>query len=231
MTSTNKQKLFILLLASALMLVGCSTKNTTTSKVSKKETTLNIPEAAAVEKIDLSSLPSVTNSSSKEEVFSYAVALMTHSRYSDAAPLFLSLTQEHPELSGPHINLAICLFQTKQLKEAETRFKQTLALKPEQPIALDYLGRIYRAEGKFEAARDSYLNAIEVAPDYASAQRNLAILYDLYLGQPKEALKHYLIYQRLIKTPDKFVAIWIRDLAKRTGTSLETNTDKSKEAL
>ncbi len=228
----TKQQAFIALFSASLILAGCSTNTAiTTPKPAKEKSAVpsSSDDTIGSKKIDLSTLSPITDTSSKEDIFAYAVALMSHGRYKDAQPLLLSLTQKHPELSGPHINLAICYFHSGKLEEAEARLNQALSLKPENPVIYDYLARIYRDNGKFEMARDNYLRAIDIAPDYAPAQRNLAILYDLYLGQTKDALTHYQHYQRLAATPDKYVAIWIRDLAKRTGTNLNTNTDNNKE--
>ncbi len=225
----TKQQAFAALFSISLILTGCSTKTTITPKPSEEKSSMASAEPMGSEKIDLSTLSPVTDNSSKEDIFAYAVALMTHGRYKEAQSLLRPLTQKHPELPGPHINLAICYFHDNKLEKSEASLKQALPLKPESPVIYDYLARIYRDNGKFNMARDNYLKAIEIAPDYAPAQRNLGILYDLYLGQTKDALNHYQHYQRLAATPDKYVAIWIRDLAKRTGTSLNTNTDNSRE--
>lgn len=44
---------------------------------------------------------------------------------------------------------------------------------------------------------------------------NIAVLYDLYLGQPAKALKHYQAYQQVTEQPDKRVHGWLVDLQHR----------------
>jgi len=67
-------------------------------------------------------------------------------------------------------------------------------------------------EGKFDDARRQYRKALDADPDYALAHLNIAILYDLYLQEPKEALPHYQAYQQLLPAEDGVVAKWIIEL-------------------
>jgi hypothetical protein len=46
---------------------------------------------------------------------------------------------------------------------------------------------------------------------------NLAVLLDLYLQRPAEALQQYEAYQAKLSQPDDRVAGWIRELEIRTG--------------
>jgi tetratricopeptide (TPR) repeat protein len=228
MKSINRQ--LLLIITSAILFNGCSTKPGALAppKQAAQEEEVITP-AIAVDKIDLSTLKPITAESAKEEIFTYAAALMTNNRFADAESMLLSLTQEYPELAGPYTNLGICYFHLNEAEKAITAFKQSLAVKPNNAIALDYLGRIDRDAGRFASARDHYLKAIEADPGYPPAQRNLAILYDLYLNQPKDALMHYQHYQQRIAEPDKHVAIWIRDLAKRTGIPIDESTKNQEE--
>jgi Flp pilus assembly protein TadD len=86
---------------------------------------------------------------------------------------------------------------------------------PRRAVYYNELGIIYRKEGKFDDARRTYSKALEVDPDYALAQLNIAILYDLYLQDPKQALPHYQRYQQLLPKADATVAKWIIELQQR----------------
>ena len=62
----------------------------------------------------------------------------------------------------------------------------------------------------------SYARAIAANPDYAPAYRDRGVLRDLYLDQPAAALGDFEQYRKLTGE-DKPVAMWIAELAHRTG--------------
>jgi hypothetical protein len=73
-----------------------------------------------------------------------------------------------------------------------------------------------RAEGKFAPARAAYTRAVTADPNYAPAHRNLAVLLDLYQGDPAGALPEFERYKALTRE-DKPVSTWIADVRKRSG--------------
>ena len=100
---------------------------------------------------------------------------------------------------------------------AQKSFKAALDRKENFPSVHNQLGLLHRQHGRFEEAKNSYLQAIELDPEYADAQRNLGILYDLYLMDANNALRHYLRYQAIAKPVDSDpVHKWIIDLTNRT---------------
>ena len=74
---------------------------------------------------------------------------------------------------------------------------------------------MYRRTGRFADAEQAYQRAVAADPAYASAYRNLGVLYDLYLQSPERALPMYLRYQELSGGADKQVAEWIKDVSRR----------------
>jgi tetratricopeptide (TPR) repeat protein len=62
--------------------------------------------------------------------------------------------------------------------------------------ALNQQGISQRQQGQFDAARQSYEAAIAADPQATAPQLNLAILYDLYLGEPQKAQA---LYQRCLE--------------------------------
>jgi tetratricopeptide (TPR) repeat protein len=83
--------------------------------------------------------------------------------------------------------------------------------------AMTGLGVAYRNTGRFSLAEGAYRSALQADPDYAPAMLNLAVLLDLYLQRPAEALEQYEAYQAKLSAPDERVAGWIRELEIRTG--------------
>jgi tetratricopeptide (TPR) repeat protein len=81
-------------------------------------------------------------------------------------------------------------------------------------VANNELGLLYRKEGKFNAARTAYENAIQKHPDYLPARKNLGVLCDLYLHDFNCALEQFEGYLEL-QPDDKTVTIWVADVKRR----------------
>mgnify|MGYP001215496093 FL=1 len=74
-------------------------------------------------------------------------------------------------------NLGTLLFEKKgENSLAKKKFEKILALSPDKSFALNYLGMIYKSEGKFDEAERYFKNAIEVDPYYSEAYYNLSYL-------------------------------------------------------
>lgn len=103
-----------------------------------------------------------------------------------------------------------------RLAEAESALQAQVAANNGDAAAWNELGLTLRAEGKFAAAKDAYLGAINADPTFAAAHRNLAVLLDLYLNDPAGALTEFESYRGL-SGEDKPVTTWIAELRQRTG--------------
>jgi len=79
-----------------------------------------------------------------------------------------------------------------------------------------------RRAGDFTAARAAYEQALTLDPSYADAERNLAILHDLYLDDPTAALPHYERYQALTQGADPEVTAWLVELKTRLAAITRT---------
>ena len=77
--------------------------------------------------------------------------------------------------------------QQKDYPAAIEHLQQSLARDPKIVDSRYMLGVIYLEQGKNEAARDQFLEAVKIAPDWANAHSELCIAY-LRLHQPSAAL-------------------------------------------
>jgi outer membrane protein assembly factor BamD (BamD/ComL family) len=97
------------------------------------------------------------------------------------------------------------------------------ALAPEaDPAAQNLLGVQKRRAGQFAEAKSAYERALALDPNFADAERNLAILQDLYLDNPTAALPHYERYQLLTQGADTQVTAWLVELKARLAAITRT---------
>lgn len=147
--------------------------------------------------------------------FEAAVAALKAGRTAEAQRGFEALAKSHPELAGPHANLGLIHRRAGRSDEAVAALERAAQAGPELAEVHNALGIAYRGLGRFDAARGAYERAIALDPQHADAHLNLAILLDLYLGQPAAALPLYERYQQLAAGPDALVGKWIADLKNR----------------
>jgi len=157
-----------------------------------------------------------------QQAYDQALAHLRAGRDKEAEQALLALTLRAPELSGPHANLGVVYHRSGRTKEAIEALNRAIALNPRRAVYYNELGIINRQEGKFDDARRAYRKALDTDPDYALAHLNIAILYDLYLQEPKQALPHYQRYQQLLPAEDKTVTKWIIELQRRTHSAEST---------
>jgi Flp pilus assembly protein TadD len=125
-----------------------------------------------------------------------------------------AVTKLQPELANPHVDLGLAYARTGRLAEAAASLERAVALSASHPIAHVELGLVYRRQGRFADARAQYEQALTLYPGFHLANRNLAILCDLYQRDSACALQHYEAYQAVVPD-DGQVAIWIADLKAR----------------
>jgi Flp pilus assembly protein TadD len=90
------------------------------------------------------------------------------------------------------------------------------------PAAQNQLGVQQRQAGQFADAKAAYERALALDPNFADAERNLAILHDLYLDNPTAALPHFERYQLLTQGADTQVAAWVAELKARIAAVTRT---------
>lgn len=135
-------------------------------------------------------------------------------QYQQGIAALIAVTETAPNVTAAHIDLGIGYARAGELDKAEASLNKALQLNPRHPIAYNELGMVYRRKGMFREARASYEKALELFPTFHFAQRNLAILCDVYLADLACGLKYYEAYQQA--TPgDGETAKWLADLNAR----------------
>ena len=143
-----------------------------------------------------------------------ALSYLEQGRHDEGIDLLEQVAEAAPELSAPRIDLGIAQHRAGDLEAAESNLLLALESNPEQPVAHNELGIIYRKTGRFVEARKSYESALDVYPGFHFARRNLAILCDLYLADLECALDNYEAYMKTVPS-DEEASMWIADIRYR----------------
>lgn len=226
----SADRLRLALCSAAVVLAGCGTLGkkpekgpTTTASAPAASTSVAAPAAPAVKPSPAASAPAPAGTTGSKAAaagkgdpsqrFTDALALLHEHKYTDAQQGFTSLGADFPQYSGPLTDLGILYARNPAARDkAVAAFTQAVKARPDNAIALDWLGILQRQAGQYNVAEQSYLAALKIKPDYAMAHLNLAILYDLYLKRPADALTQYHAYQDAGGKGDLRVTAWIRAL-------------------
>jgi tetratricopeptide (TPR) repeat protein len=155
--------------------------------------------------------------SEADERFQQALQLLRQHQTEQAQAMLIALSNDFPEYSGPLTALGVSYAQARKRGQAIESFAKAAQANPNNVVALNWLGSLYRESGDFKRAEESYQLALKAKPDYAPAQLNLGILYDISLKQPQKALQAYRSYQQLLGADDVtpralMVGVWIKEI-------------------
>jgi tetratricopeptide (TPR) repeat protein len=158
--------------------------------------------------------------------FNDAISAMQQKKWDQAETLLKQLAEKNPKLSGLYLNLGIVYRNKGDTAKATEEFNRAITVNPKNLNAYNQLAVLKRESGDFSAAENLYQKALAVWPFYPEGHKNIAILYDLYLSKPEQALPHYQAYQQLLPAPDKQVDSWVAELQRRLNKAPETTEAK-----
>src|SRR5690606_3117480 len=213
---------FISLILLALLLAACASSPEKAAKQKKvdaqavTDTTAAssiLPAGPATPNPYLADIPSVNRAT--QQTFNDAVTAMQQEDWNQAERLLLRLTKDQPKLSGAHLNLGLVYRALNKRAQAEESFQKAIASNSKNLDAYNQLAILKREAGDFAEAEDLYQQALAVWPYHPESHKNIAILYDLYLGKTQQALAHYRAYAELTGDSDKQLPGWIADLERR----------------
>lgn len=170
----------------------------------------------------LHSKPSLNHDLNQQ--FSAATRAMHNKQWAQAEGLLQKIIATDSKLSGAHLNLGLVYRAQQENKRAEQAFTAAIAANHTNLDAYNQLAILQREAGNFSAAEKNYKKALSVWPYHADSHKNIAILYDLYLGKNAQALPHYEAYLELVGGDDKQVKSWIVDLQRRLGINTKPKT-------
>lgn len=149
--------------------------------------------------------------------FVVASGLLRAGNLKGARTQFKKLTETHPTLSGPWLELGAIAEKREKYDEAVNCYEKAISVNESNVNAYVALGLMQRKQGRFIDAQNTYIRALNVWKDFPEAHLDLAILYDLYLNKPEEAQKHYEAYYFLNNKQDEKVRKWLVEVQRRTG--------------
>lgn len=216
---------FTKLIASLLLLilVGCASGPGEKSRVEKDASAQAVAPAGAsilpagpvTPNPYLQNKPSVSKQA--QQHFADASRAMRNKQWAQAESLLQKVIAENAKLSGAYLNLGLVYRAQKEDKRAEQAFNDAIAANHTNLDAYNQLAILQRESGNFFGAETNYKKALSVWPFHPESHKNIAILYDLYMGKSTEALPHYEAYLQLLGGEDKQASSWIADLQRRLG--------------
>lgn len=155
----------------------------------------------------------ITGSKERPPKYVYAIELIKRKEYDKAQDILLTLEPSYQN-ADIYTNIAIININKKNTEKAKTYIEKSITLNPNNYISQNIYGVILRQLGRFDDAIKAYKASISKNNSYADAYLNMAILYDIYIDSPSNALPYYEKYMSFAKN-DKNIKKWIVDVKRR----------------
>lgn len=168
-----------------------------------------------------SATPTLELSAEQQQQFAQAKQLLMDGNASAARRILQPLSVALPQATGVAYNLALSQWHSADIAAAQNTLSQLLSWAPLYSEGHNLAGVLARQQGQFRQAEQHFLQALQAQPDNAMAHKNLAFLYELYLGAPLQAHFHYKHYVEL--TQDEQAKVWLALLEQQLAQ--EQNND------
>jgi tetratricopeptide (TPR) repeat protein len=168
------------------------------------------------------SVPAPAIAPETEQRFADALQKLEAGDFAGARPNLEQLVASEPALAAPAVNLGMLHAREGRWAEAEAALNEGLRRDPWSAVALNELAAVQREAGRFKEAEASYRQALSADPAHHRTHRNFAVLLDLYLWRPAEALQHFETYLSESGTADRQVSGWIAELKRRVADVAQT---------
>lgn len=155
---------------------------------------------------------SISVSDDVRKTYQQALLLMKKKQWQQAQVQLDKVITQQPLLSGSYVNKAIIMKNQGDLIRAQVLLNKAISVNQLNLYAHYLQGQVYRLQGEFDKAEQSYLTAIAIWPDFAEAYASMAVLLELYRGRLVEAYKYYAAYL-VLKPNDEEVKRWQAGLA------------------
>lgn len=110
-------------------------------------------------------------------LFVKAQVLRTMGKPEEALPLALQAERNSYQISSLYVLLGDLYLQRNDYQQAQAYLNKAQELSPDDEFAFYYKGRVHEATGDSARAKQNYRNALEQAPVFVEAQRELAGLF------------------------------------------------------
>lgn len=165
------------------------------------------PLPAAQSAIGAAQIQQPVLSAAQQQQFEQAKQQLSDGDFAAATAILQTLAAQLPKLPGISYNLALSQWQGGDITAAQHSLAQLLAGTPQHSDGHNLSGILARQQGNFRQAERHFQRALQADAKYAVAHKNLAFLYELYLGEPLQAHYHYQQYYAL--TQDDQAKMWL----------------------
>ncbi len=151
-------------------------------------------------------------SPAEQKSYGQALSQLSNGKSEKAENILVKLTDAHPGNLGLWINLANAAYQNNHLDLAEKALNHAQPLQPNVAEYYNISGLVAVARGKYKEAEKHYIAALKLNDNEANAHYNLALLYDVFFQDIRNAIPHYERYLALINQADEETANWLEEL-------------------
>jgi len=165
------------------------------------------PQPAAQQATDATQIAQPVLSAAQQQQFDQAKQQLNAGNFAAASTILQPLAAQLPKLPGIRYNLALSQWQGGDITAAQQSLMQLLAVTPQHSDGHNLSGVLARQQGHFRQAERHFQRALQADAENSAAHKNLAFLYELYLGEPLQAHYHYQQYYAL--TQDDQAKMWL----------------------